>query len=239
MFPFSVIDRPAARQVTLGVAVVVLGIGAGANLLAQERPRISNPAEAVKVLKDGNARFERGEPHVRDLIQKRKEGIEGQQPFAIVLACADSRVPPEFVFDQTLGKLFTVRVAGNVIDPVALGSMEYAVETFGSKLLIVLGHESCGAVSAAVKGGQFPPNIEAIVRRIAPAVAHARAGGKKGSALVEAAAEDNVREQMQQLQKESPLLAGAVKQGKLQLLGGVCDLETGAVRWVTPAGAAP
>ncbi len=101
---------------------------------------------------------------------ERPELAEGQHPYAIVLACADSRVAPELIFDESLGKLFVVRVAGNVADPVVLGSIEYAVEHLHANLLMVLGHENCGAVKATIGGGAFPPNIEALIKRITPAV---------------------------------------------------------------------
>src|SRR5205814_6637151 len=130
--------------------------------------------EALAELKAGNARFVRGESQLRDLPQARQALAAGQHPAAIILCCSDSRVPPELVFDQTLGRLFVVRAAGNVVDPALLGSIEYAVEHLGARLLVVLGHSSCGAVDAALKGGSASPNLRALVERIAPAAARAK-----------------------------------------------------------------
>src|SRR5205085_9309530 len=125
----------------------------------------------------GNDRYVRGQPKPKDYAKERVRLAKGQQPYAIVLTCSDSRVPPELVFDESLGKLFVVRVAGNVTDPVALGSVEYAAVVEAARLLVVLVHESCGAVKATLKGDPQPPNIEAIVRKIQPAADRAKARG--------------------------------------------------------------
>jgi carbonic anhydrase len=164
----------------------------------------------------------------------------GQRPPAIVLSCSDSRVPPEIVFDQSLGEIFVVRVAGNVPDPVVVGSIEYAAEHLGSSLVLVLGHERCGAVTAAVnvKGKAFG-NIGSIVNAIAPAVAQARkeAVGKDKAELVDVAIADNVKNVVANLTRQSPSLAKLVKEGGVKIVGARYDLDDGKVTLVEGAGA--
>ena len=127
--------------------------------------------QALAYLKEGNARFVAGELSAKDNYGEIRDALSGgQQPFAIVLCCADSRVAPEIYFDQKLGDIFVIRNAGNVVDDVVLGSIEYGAEHLGSPLVVVVGHTSCGAVTAAVGGGEVPPNIGEIVKRIAPSV---------------------------------------------------------------------
>ncbi|MBI5548966.1 MAG: carbonic anhydrase [Deltaproteobacteria bacterium] len=152
-----------------------------------------------------------------------------QHPKAMVLSCSDSRVPPEHIFDQGLGDLFVVRTAGNIADAIAVGSLEYAAEHLHSKVLIVLGHERCGAVTAAASGQKMPTkNLDAIVKKIAPAVA-ASSGWSKGPALVHMAAENNVARTADDLLKQSPVLRKAVAEGHLTILRAMYDLDSGKV----------
>lgn len=180
----------------------------------------------------GNERFVKGQLQTRDYLAERPRLTPAQQPYAIVLTCADSHVAPEIVFDESLGKLFVVRTAGHVVDPVALGSIEYAVEHLHVKLLFVLGHESCGAVKAAISGGEAPSNLRALLSRIRPAVNKVLAEGVPESNLLKAAIRENVRYQMQISVFESELLSDFVHQKKLSLAGGVYSLKTGAVELV-------
>src|SRR5262249_7971690 len=145
------------------LAVVVVS-GLTAFSAAQEKAPTAE--EALQRLKQGNARFVADKlDQKKDIGGKRRGDLaKGQRPFAIILSCADSRVPPELVFDQGLGDLFVVRVAGNVTDPVVLGSIEYGVQVLKAPLIIVLGHESCGAVQAAIAGGELPGNIAQFVK---------------------------------------------------------------------------
>jgi carbonic anhydrase len=154
---------------------------------------------------------------------------KGQKPFVIVVGCSDSRVGPEVVFDQGLGDLFVVRTAGNVVDDVALGSIEYAAEHFGVPVIFVLGHTRCGAVAAAVAGGEAPGHVGSIVEKIKPAVEVTK--GKEGDA-VDNAVRANVRNVVSQLRGSGPILSGLVKSGKLRVVGGCYDLDTGKVGMV-------
>lgn len=139
-----------------------------------EYPIVSADA-AQQILLDGNKRFVEGKLSTYDVgISRRTQLSHGQFPFAVVVTCSDSRVPPELIFDQALGSIFVIRVAGNVLDAITLGSVEYAVEHLNTKLVIVMGHEKCGAVKAAVDGGHVPPNIGAIAAKIQPAIDFAK-----------------------------------------------------------------
>jgi carbonic anhydrase len=187
-------------------------------------------SEAQKLVK-GNERFVSNALQSKDYAAERAELAKGQKPYAIVLTCSDSRVSPEILFDESLGKLFVIRVAGNVVDPVILGSMEYAAEHLGSKMLLVLGHSACGAVKATIAGGEIPPNIQKIADAIAPAVAQAKGKHLEGKALENEAISDNVLEQVKQLRAKSSILAELEHKGEFQILGGVYDIEAGKVRF--------
>jgi carbonic anhydrase len=129
----------------------------------------------LKKLSDGNTRFVTSHmihPNISDI--RRTEVAQGQKPFAVILTCSDSRVPPEIIFDQGLGDLFVIRTAGEVVDDIAIASIEYAIEHLGVKLIVVMGHQKCGAVDAAVKGGKFTLHIDQLVEEIMPAVKKAK-----------------------------------------------------------------
>ena len=183
-------------------------------------------------LMTGNARFVKNEPRRIDYLSERDKLVDGQQPFAIVLGCSDSRVPLEIVFDQGPGELFVVRVAGNVVDAVTLGSIEYATEYLHSQLLLVLGHESCGAVSATAAGGRFSPGIDSIVERISPAVAAARRSHPGVEDIVPFAVGENVWLQIRSLLEQSSIIRDAVDKTALQIAGGVYRLASGRVELV-------
>jgi carbonic anhydrase len=185
------------------------------------------PDRALRELIAGNKRYVAAKvmrPH--QAPTRRADVAKGQHPFAIVLGCADSRVPPEIVFDQGLGDLFVVRVAGNIADDAALASLEYAVEHLGPRLIVVLGHERCGAVDAAVKGGEAPGHLSSLVTAIAPAVTASQ--GKPGDRL-DHAVRANVARVVEQLRSSEPILAPMVKAGKVQVVGCRYDLDSGAV----------
>jgi carbonic anhydrase len=186
--------------------------------------------EALARLKAGNERFVTGQVvHPNAGAERRAEVAKGQKPYAIVVGCSDSRVGPEVVFDQGLGDLFVVRTAGNVVDDVALGSIEYAAEHFGVPVILVLGHTRCGAVSAAVAGGEAHGHVGSVVEKIKPAVEETK--GKEGDA-VDNAVRANVRNVVNQLRSAGPILSGLVKAGKLRVVGGCYDLDTGRVGMV-------
>jgi carbonic anhydrase len=187
--------------------------------------------DAVRRLKAGNARYVSGRTLRRNYVADRKATADGQHPYAIVLACADSRLSPEILFDESLGKLFVIRVAGNVVDPVVLGSVEYAAEHLQVETLLILGHESCGAVKATLEGGDVPPNIKSLVERIAPAVEKAKQAKLSAAETLNLAIRENVSLQMQQAVAQSEVLGELVKEKKLRIVGGVYNLHSGKVEF--------
>ncbi len=191
---------------------------------------LETPDAALARLMAGNQRFVSGQTqHPQQSINRVHELTQSQSPFAIVLGCADSRVPGEVVFDQGLGNIFDVRVAGNMVTPEVLGSIEYAVVYLKTPLLVVLGHERCGAVSAAVQGGEFVGSISSLVKAIAPAVA--RVKGRPGN-MIENVVVANVQYQVEKLQQSSTVIQEAVREGKLKIVGGRYDLDEGTVTLV-------
>jgi carbonic anhydrase len=192
------------------------------------------PAEARARLEAGNARYAGSKVNPRHYRAERPQLAKGQAPYAMVLACADSRVPPEIVFDESLGKLFVVRLAGNVADADALGSLEYAAEHLGTRYLLVLGHASCGAVKAAVSGAGGSPNLTGLVKEIKPAIDAVREAMPKGpdNEVLAASVQENVRLQMKNVSERSPVLKEMIEKGKVGIAGGVYDLETGKVSFL-------
>lgn len=191
--------------------------------------------EAVLLLKEGNERFISGKVLNDDLTVKKRETltVEGQHPFAVVLTCSDSRVPPEILFDQGLGDLFIVRDAGNVVDPVTLGSVEYGAEHLKAKVVLVLGHSKCGAVKATVDGGQPAGSIGAIVERIFPVVEKLRKENPviPKEKLYELTEEENVIAQAHTIMK-SPLIKELIEKKELKVIGGRYNIETGEIDFV-------
>jgi carbonic anhydrase len=188
------------------------------------------PDQIVQHLMEGNQRFvanKRTSPN-QDTARL-TEVAKGQKPFAAILGCADSRVPAEIVFDQGLGDLFICRVAGNIATPEEIGSLEFGTLVLGAKVIMVLAHERCGAVDATIKGAQVPGQIGSLLEAIKPAVDKSK--GKSGDAL-ENATKENVLHQAQKL-KESPVISKLIQEGKLKVVGGYYDLDTGAVTMVS------
>lgn len=185
------------------------------------------PDAALKKLMDGNRRYIQQKRTFPDQSRSRiLELAKGQHPFAIVLGCSDSRVAPEILFDQGLGDLFEIRVAGNVLDNVVLGSIEYAAAELGVPLLVVLGHERCGAVKAALDGKPVPGHIGSLVAAIKPAVYATK--GQPGDAW-DNAVRANVKMSVNKLKALSPILAKAVKAGTLKVVGARYDIDSGEV----------
>jgi len=184
--------------------------------------------EIWKDLMEGNKHFVAGTHTTPKLIAMRQGLVNGQKPKAIILGCADSRVPPELLFDKNLGEIFVVRDAGNIPDPVVLGSIEYAVEHLHANLIVILGHESCGAVAAAVSDEEMPTkNLQAIVDRIKPAFEGSTAcplGGKSNMDCVKL----NIDRSAEEVLKQSPIIKEAVKNG-LTIVKAVYKLDTGEV----------
>lgn len=180
-------------------------------------------------LMEGNRRFQSGNLAPRELVRRRGELADGQHPQVIVLACSDSRVSPSLVFDKNLGDLFVIRTAGNLADPVALGSIEYAAEYLDSRLLVIMGHEKCGAVATAASGGKAPSkNLESIVTKVQPALEIVR-GKADGEQLLRLAEQANVHQSAKDLLHNSPLLQRKVGTGKITLIKALYRLSTGEV----------
>jgi carbonic anhydrase len=206
-----------------------LGTASIAMMQGQERPTTADQAlQELKVGNDHHANHRYRHPH--ETPKRQHELAAGQNPHAIVLGCADSRVPPEIIFDQGLGDLFTVRVAGNVAGVNELASIEYAVEHLHTPLLVVMGHQKCGAVSAAVQGGEAGGHLADLIKAIQPAVDKAK--GMPGD-VIENAVRKNVEMVLKQLRTSQPVLAPFVKQGKLRVVGAVYSLDTGKVTWLS------
>ena len=222
-----------------------------------DQPMVS-PADGISRLKEGNGRFTAGNPqHPHESVDDRKymaaksyenagvislgitseqaakrraELAKSQHPFAIILSCSDSRVPPEIVFDEGLGDLFIIRVAGNVLNDEGLGSIEYGVDVLGARLIVVLGHQSCGAVDAAMKTvaakGKAPGHIQSLVTAIKPVVDSTPKGDL--DTMIKA----NVKHVVDTLRSSTPILKAKVDSGDVQVIGGYYTLDTGAVTFL-------
>jgi len=185
-------------------------------------------------LMEGNMRFVQGLFQGRNLLDLRRTLAQGQQPEAAVFCCSDSRVPAEIIFDQSLGDLFVVRTAGLVLDPTSIGSLEYAVAHLHVPLLVIKGHESCGAVTAAVEHPEATEgHIGAIIAQISPAVAQARQAGNNGHDLVEAATDLHLKFLEETLLRVSPIIREAVDTGRLEVVVAKYFLHAGQVQPLT------
>lgn len=211
----------------VGAAVLTAGLGKGAHWL-QTQPTVAennmSPDLALKELLDGNQRFienKRKNPH--QTLSRVKEVAKGQTPFAAILSCADSRVPAEMIFDQGFGDLFVVRNAGNVATPEEIGSLEFGTLVLGAKVLMVIGHENCGAVKATIDGKAVPGQIASIIDAIKPAI--------KPNLSLDECIVSNVKLEMTRL-AASPVISQLVKENKLKIVGAYYDLDTGNVKVV-------
>ncbi len=185
------------------------------------------PADALAQLLAGNKRYVTGQArHPRQDAARRAEVSDGQNPFAIILGCSDSRVPPELIFDQGLGDLFVVRVAGNIANDAVLGSIEYAAEHLHVPLLVVLGHSKCGAITATAAGGKFEGHLVSLAKAIQPAVEQAKS--QRGD-LVKNAIRENTLRVTNQLRSAQPILANLVQAGKLRVVAAHYELDSGQV----------
>ena len=219
---------------TAAIAAILLSLPSGTIAKEPEHadapPKVS-AAEALARLKAGNQRFVVSKlEHPRQTAKRRTELATSQHPFAIVLGCADSRTSPELVFDQGLGDVFVVRVAGNVLNDETVGSIEYAVEHLGAQLIVVLGHERCGAIQAAretiAAKAEAPGHIQSLVKAIAPAV-EATTG-----ADAEATAKANELHVAKELRESAPILKEMVEKGTVSVVAAHYDLDTGAVEFL-------
>lgn len=239
------LDMTTNRRTMLGLTA----LAAGAATVAAASPVIAaddvkgmadtgmTPDKALAKLIDGNRRFVADRLTVADISTKRRlEIAKSQSPFAILVGCADSRVGPEHLFGGGLGELFIVRTAGNYLDDAGFGSVAYGVAALGTPLIVVLGHERCGAVDAATKlvtgNSQLPPSLNRMVQPILPAVIDARATLGDKTDLVDHAIHMNVRHVVKALRETAdPILAEPIKAGKVKIVGAYYDLDTGAVNF--------
>ena len=230
---FNLSRRNSLKFVAGAIGTGILAARAGAELAAPEPAIAQNditPDAAVQKLMDGNKRFvEKKRQNPNQTLARVTEVAQTQKPYAAILGCAESRFPSEIIFDQGIGDLFVCRVAGNVATPEEIGSLEFAVVVLGVKVIWVLGHERCGAVKAAIEGGELPGQIGSLTAAIKPAVDRSKdqAGDK-----VENAVKENVRLQIENL-KKSAVIAQLIQEGKLKVVGGYYDLDTGAVSMVS------
>lgn len=205
---------------------------------AKHSGEVRSAGAVLEDLKQGNARF--ASDHPRHPHGKsawvRKTSREGQHPAAAVLCCSDSRVPPEILFDQGIGDLFTIRVAGNAGNEDEIASIEYAVEHLHVPVCVVLGHSSCGAVTAVVKGDKLPVEIQHLVAHIGEAFdgVKARQSGLDEKALIEATVEANVFQAMHDLVSHGPIIREHIHGGQLKLVGAIYHIDTGKVSWLGP-----
>jgi carbonic anhydrase len=197
--------------------------------IAEAQNKELTPDEALEKLVAGNDRFVNQKRTKRNQDQNRlTEVAQGQEPFAAILGCADSRVPAEIVFDQGLGDLFVCRVAGNIATPEEIGSLEFGTLVLGAKVLIVMGHERCGAVKAAIKGGELPGQIGSLIKSIDIGTVTPKSDDLTS---LEKAAKANVSHQVEVL-KKSPVLSDLIAKGQLKIVGSYYDLDTGKISLV-------
>lgn len=211
------------------IASILIFAHAAAVQPAGEEAKGPTAEAALKLLQDGNERFVKETLEKKDIGAKRRTKVAmGQHPFAIVLTCADSRVAPELIFNQGLGDLFVLRVAGNITDPFILGSIEYAVEHLHVPLIVVLGHEKCGAVDGALSKGHFPENLDKLLKQVhvgndlPPDRAKAMNLAIKNNVLFHAA----------QMTQRSDVLKKEVEAKHLRVVGGVYELSSGKIEWL-------
>lgn len=206
----------------------MLSVLAALPVCSEEESDISGE-EALQVLREGNARFVAGDltHNGQNMTERRSEIVSGQKPFAVILGCSDSRVPPEIIFDQGLGDIFVVRTAGHVLDNVSKESIEYAVDHLHVPLVVVLGHDSCGAVTSVVEGHEGSCHLPCLVEAIQPAVDEAMKMGNE-SLLLEYSIDNNIKNIIQDL-KESDLILSEEAKGRLMIVGARYHLDTGVV----------
>lgn len=186
-----------------------------------------NGQQALQRLLEGNQRFVTSQlQHPHQTPERRADLRSGQHPFAVIVGCSDSRIPPEVIFDLGLGDVFVIRTAGNVLDAAGLGSLEYAVEHLHVPLILVLGHEHCGAVTAAVQGGDVHGHLGSLLKAIQPAVAQAKT--QAGNTL-ENAIKANMARIVEQIKTTEPILSQAVQDGSVNVIGAYYHLTTGEV----------
>lgn len=200
--------------------------------LTKEMQAKITPSQALELLKEGNKRFVSNLKINRNLLQQANETVEGQYPFAVILSCIDSRTSAELIFDQGLGDIFSVRIAGNIINEDILGSMEFGCKVAGSKIIVVLGHTKCGAVKGAC-GHVEMGNLTALLAKIRPAIDDETVTKENrnsdNAVFVENVAAINVKRTVKSIMERSPILKEMIESGQIGIVGGIHDISTGEV----------
>ena len=231
---FATAGALATVATTTATTAIAQSGGEACAVFTKDRQGKTTPDEALKRLKDGNERFTAGKTINCDLREQVKNTAGGQAPFAAIVGCIDSRVPPELVFDQRLGDVFAARIAGNFVNTDIIGSLEFATALAGAKLIVVLGHSDCGAVKGAVDDAKLG-NLTATLANIRPAVIKIKdisgEQNSKNKKLVQAVADQNAKDAAAMLLSKSEVLTGLVKEGKLKIVSAMHDLNTGKVQW--------
>lgn len=192
---------------------------------------LMSPAKALTMLKEGNQRFIKGKHNEKDFKQQIQDSSEGQYPFAVVLGCVDSRVSPELIFDKGVGDIFSIRIAGNIVNEDILGSMEFACNVVGSKHILVLGHTSCGAIQGAFDDVKLG-NLTSLVEKIKPAVQVVRDASSGLMEIdIDQIAEENVHQTIEQIKQKSPILKEMFDKDEIGISGGMYDVSTGEVHF--------
>lgn len=205
--------------------------------LTKEMQAAITPAEALNILKEGNRRFMNNLKANRNLLQQANETSDGQHPFAVILSCIDSRTSAELIFDQGLGDVFSVRIAGNIINEDILGSMEFGCKVAGSKIIVVLGHTKCGAVKGACDHVEMG-NLTALISKIQPAVYDEKTvtdeqkRNSSNSEFVEKVSTINVKRSVHAIMERSPILKEMIQAGTIGIVGGTHDISTGEVSFL-------
>lgn len=202
--------------------------------LTRQMQEALTPDNALELLKAGNMRFVSNLKMNRNLLQQVNETRDGQYPFAAILSCIDSRAPAELIFDQGLGDIFSIRIAGNFINDDILGSMEFACQIAGSKLVVVLGHTHCGAIKGVCDGIQLG-NMTQMLAKIKPAVEQVTDESVRNSSnfsFVNKVAHQNIKMSLNQIPERSPVLRKLMEEGKIKIIGAIYDIETGEVKFL-------
>ena len=203
-------------------------------VLTEEQQEALTPDKVIEILQEGNIRFMNNDLTKRNHTEQIRKSVKAQYPKAIVLSCVDSRVPVEDVFDLGIGDLFVARVAGNFVNEDILGSMEFACKVSGSKLVLVMGHEHCGAIKAAIDDVKLG-NITSMLQKIRPAVESVEYEGERNSKneeFVNMVCENNVLNNIIQIRKNSPILKEMEDNGEIKIVGAVYDMDNGKVDWL-------
>jgi carbonic anhydrase len=239
-------SRPSATRrhflaTTVGACTVLSASRAAAQinlssnaLTKDERDRMT-PAQVLEAMKSGNERFRTGKTSPRDYRDQQRTSAAGQYPAAVILGCIDSRAPAELVFDAGIGDTFNARIAGNVVNDDLLGSIEFACAAAGAKLVLVFGHTACGAIKGAIDDVEMG-NLTGLLARVKPAITATTFSGDKSSknaAYVDAVARTNVQLALENIRRRSPILADLEQKGRIQIVGGMYDLATGAVEFLS------